>query len=476
MSNKVVIKRALMSVSDKTGLIPLAKELRKRKVEILSTGGTLKALKEAGINAVAVEDFTGFPEMLEGRVKTLHPKIHGGLLYRRDKKAHTEEAKKHGILPIDLVVVNLYPFESVTAREGVKLEEAIENIDIGGPSMLRSAAKNFAAVTVVCDPMDYAMVLEQLEKNGGAVEEPARRLLAEKVFERTSNYDRVIAKYLSGQRANEGAAPETGLPEKFEVLYSKIQDLRYGENPHQRAAYYRPGQGKLQLPYTQLHGKELSYNNILDIEAALDTLREFDHPAACVMKHNNPSGIAEGDPIVKTLEEAIECDAMSAFGGIIGVNQPCDKKIAEAALDALKFFEVFIAPSFDQGALTLLQERKNLRIIVADTHHVESGYDLRFLKSGMLLQDRNNPIRLRLAEFKKHLKVVTQTAPSPSEIEDLIFAWKCAKIVKSNAIVLTQGRKTVGIGAGQMSRVDSVYIACQKAGYRAEHAMLASDA
>ncbi len=468
------IRRALISVSDKTELIPFAKFLHKKKVEILSTGGTLKALKEAGIPATPVEDFTGFPEILEGRVKTLHPKIHGGLLYRREKKSHETEAKKHGIQPIDIVIVNLYPFEKVTQETSVNLETAIENIDIGGPSMLRSAAKNCDSVTVVCDPSDYAQIMNEIEENGG-VSESLRRHLAVKVFERTSTYDRAITDFLKSRNGKAKDPVTSTLPEKLDMGYRKAQDLRYGENPHQPAAFYLPS-GKKEASFKQLHGKELSFNNLLDIEATLEVMREFEQPAACVVKHNNPCGIAEGQNTVDALEKAIECDGMSAFGGIIGINRPCDKETAQMALDKLKFFEVLVAPSFDAQALRLLTARQNLRLIETGNLKEKNPYDVKILRIGALVQTRDLPLPERLKELKKSLRFVTEVKLPEAEIEDLIFAFKCVKVVKSNAIVITQGRQTVGIGAGQMSRVDSVEIACRKAGYRTDDGILASDA
>ncbi|MBI3312874.1 MAG: bifunctional phosphoribosylaminoimidazolecarboxamide formyltransferase/IMP cyclohydrolase [Candidatus Omnitrophica bacterium] len=469
----VTIRRALISVSDKTGLAEFAKALHKYKVEILSTGGTLKALKAEGIPAIAMEEFTGFPEILEGRVKTLHPKIHGGLLYRRDKKSHVEEAGKHKILPIDLVVVNLYPFEQVIQKEGVDFETAIENIDIGGPSMLRSAAKNFHAVTVVSDPTDYAEVIQEMKKNQGGTTIELREKLAQKVFLKTSTYDHAIAGYLGRQTAKQEPG---GLPFRLDGIYDKVCDLRYGENPHQRAAFYQRVDKPPRFKFEQLHGKELSYNNYLDIEATIDVLREFTEAAACVVKHSNPCGIAENAAITQAVTLAVECDAMSAFGGIVGINRPCDKATAQETLDKLKFFEVFVAPSFDSAALKLLKERKNLRLIATGDLEHGGPYDLRFIKGGILLQDRDQPTPVYLAELKKSLNGVTEAKISEAEIEALIFAWKCVKVVKSNAIVIAQGRQTVGIGAGQMSRVDSVEIACRKAGYRTDGGFMASDA
>ena len=487
--SKLAIRRALISVSDKTGLIPFAKELRKLHIEILSTGGTLKALKDAGISATPVEEVTGFPEILEGRVKTLHPKIHGALLYRRDKKSHEKEAAKHGIGPIDLVVVNLYPFEEIVGTptrgaqkskkgraQGPPLQRAIENIDIGGPSMLRSAAKNFKAVTAVCDPADYSRVLHDIKKNEGSVSEELRAELAGKVFERTSAYDRAISGFLQGRNGSHSGPEPKPLPARLDLLYRKAQDLRYGENPHQRAALYAPAGGNVKPPFAQLHGKQLSFNNLLDIEAAMDVMREFSEPAACVVKHNNPCGVAEGKSTAEALGLAIECDGMSAFGGILGINRSCDGETAREAVDRLKFFEVFVAPSFEPSALHILRERQNLRLIVTGPLGDGGPYDMKVLKNGLLLQDRDLPIRLHLAALRKTLKFVTKTVLEKSELDNLIFAWKCAKVVKSNAIVITQQRHTVGIGAGQMSRVDSVWVACQKAGWRTEGGILASDA
>lgn len=473
------IRRALISVSDKSGLIEFAQFLKKSKVEILSTGGTLKALKEAGIPAIAVDQFTGFPEMLEGRVKTLHPKIHGGLLFRRDKKSHCQEAKQHGIEPIDLVVVNLYPFEKVTSDSSVDLETAIENIDIGGPSMLRSAAKNHDAVTVVCDPSDYAEVIRQMEAGKGAVSHEFKQQLALKVFARTSAYDGAISSFLSGrlQKKEEGAAAFGPLPLAFNLQLKKEADLRYGENPHQAAAYYteagkKPG-------YKQLHGKELSFNNLLDMDATIEIIKEFDAPAACVIKHNNPCGLAEDKNTAAALEKAVECDSMSAFGGIIGLNRICDLAAAQMAFDKLRFFEVLAAPGFEPKALAFLKARQNLRLIEVDSLKGSGGnpYDLKWLGSGgALIQNKDQALKTRFPELKKNLRTVTQKKVSAEELEDLLFAFKCVKVVKSNAIVITQGRQTVGIGAGQMSRVDSVEIACRKAGYRTEGGYLASDA
>ena len=472
--SRQTIRRALISVSDKNGLIPFAKILQKHKVEIISTGGTLKALKEAKVPAISVEDVTGFPEMLDGRVKTLHPKIHGGLLYLRHKKSHQKQVKAHKIKPIDLVIVNLYPFEAATSKGNLSLEEAIEFVDIGGPSMLRSAAKNYQSVAVITDVVDYERVAKEMEENDGKVCGETRFALSQKVFEKTSAYDAVISKYLGKYlKKDESAA---ALPPQLVFHFKKAQDLRYGENPHQKAAFYIPTTHQTSASWSQLHGKELSFNNLMDIDATLDVLAEFSAPAACVIKHNNPCGIAQDTQILSAVEMAIDGDPLSAFGGIVGVNRVCDRQTAEKILEKLNFFEVLVAPSFKAGALKLLKARKNLRLITVEQFRNENPYDVKFLRSGILIQEKDRPIKEHRVDFKKKLNFVTKAKLSESETEDLIFAFQCSKVVKSNAIVLTQGKKTVGIGAGQMSRVDSVNIACQKAGYLAEGAMLGSDA
>ncbi|HOW58659.1 MAG TPA: bifunctional phosphoribosylaminoimidazolecarboxamide formyltransferase/IMP cyclohydrolase [Candidatus Omnitrophota bacterium] len=472
--SRQTIRRALISVSDKTGLIPFAKNLHKHKVEIISTGGTLKALKAAKVPAISVEDVTGFPEMLDGRVKTLHPKIHGGLLFLRYKKSHQKQVKAHGIKPIDLVVVNLYPFEEATRKGNLSVDEAKEFIDIGGPSMLRSAAKNYESVTVITDAADYDRVAKEMDENKGSVLEETRFALSQKVFAKTSAYDAVISQFLAGHLKKQET--ETALPLQFVFHFKKAQDLRYGENPHQKAGFFVPTTYRAAASWTQLHGKELSFNNLMDIEATLDVLAEFSVPAACVIKHNNPCGIAQDHQIILAAEMAIDSDPLSAFGGIVGINRVCDRKTAAKILDKLNFFEVLVAPSFKAGALKLLKARKNLRLITVEQFRNENPYDVKFLRSGILIQEKDRPIKEHMADFRKKLHFVTKTKLQDAELEDLIFAFQCAKVVKSNAIVLTQGKRTVGIGAGQMSRVDSVNIACQKAGYQTEGAMLGSDA
>lgn len=466
------IKRALISVSDKTGLIPFARSLHQRKIEILSTGGTLKALRQARIPARSVSEVTGFPEILEGRVKTLHPLVHGGILFRRGKKAHEREVREHKIPPIDLVVVNLYPFDEVIQKKGTGLETALENIDIGGPTLLRAAAKNFESVVVVTDPEDYSLVTEELGKHRGKVSLDLRARLAQKVFEKTSLYDHGIANFL---RREEDRREEIPLPTRLDVVFEKTLDLRYGENPHQRGALYRR-LGKPRFEFKVLHGRELSFNNLLDFEAAIDILREFDAVAACVVKHTNPCGIAEGRSLEEALQKAIESDPMSAFGGIVGLNRPCDLKTARKLYELVRFVELVVAPGFRPEALRFLKTRKNVRLIEVGSISEGGPWDLRFTKFGVLLQDRNRPCRLHEKELRRKLRWVTKIRGGEEELEELLFAWKCVKTVRSNAIVISQNRQTVGIGAGQMSRVDAVEIACRKAGFRAEGAFLASDA
>lgn len=475
------IKRAIISVSDKTGLVPFAKTLAELNVELFSTGGTLALLHKEKVPACSITELTGFPEILDGRVKTLHPKVHGGLLFLRSDRIQTREAKKHGILPIDLIVVNLYPFRQTITKPQVSLEEAVEQIDIGGPTMLRSAAKNFESVTVVSDPNDYPAVMEELEKGKGAVSLALRQKLAGKVFRHTAAYDAEIARYLSSYFDSKAE-----LPSFVGLILERKEALRYGENPHQRAALYQiphpsplpKGEGRDEggcFSFEQIQGKQLSYNNILDFEAAADVLREFRQPAACVVKHNNPCGIAEDDNISKAVAAAIDSDPLSAFGGIVGLNQNCDERLAKLIFEKLSFFEVVIAPHFSAEAVEIFKSRKNVRVIRVHGMDELDPLDIRVARSGVLIQDRDRPIWEHESKLKKELKWVTKSRLGASEVNDLIFAWKCTKVVKSNAIVLTRGKQTVGIGGGQMSRVDSVRIACMKAGARTRGAFLASD-
>jgi len=473
------IKRALISVSDKAGLEDLVKALGKFGVEILSTGGTAKAIAALGVPVKDVSSHTGFPEILGGRVKTLHPKIHGGLLALRENKEHMETVKKFDIGLIDMVVVNLYPFEKTVAKPGVKLEEAIENIDIGGPSMLRSAAKNRHSVCVICDPSDYTRVIADMEKNAGGVSESLCAELGIKVFERTSAYDAAIYSYLQTYTAAGSRKPEAGsekFPACLHLRHRKIQDLRYGENPHQGAAFYKDE--SVDEPSissaTQLHGKELSFNNIIDLNAALEIVKEYDAPAATIIKHTNPCGTATAGTLKQAYIDALDCDRLSAFGGIVGFNRPVDLETADTILKEADFVECIIAPSYEPKALEALKTKKNLRLLEVKNFGAKASgadVDLKKVVGGILAQDRD----------LKHvteadLKVVTKAKPTKAEIESLLFGWAVVKHVKSNAIVLCQGTRTVGVGAGQMSRVVSVKIAADKAGDRAKGSTLASDA
>jgi len=463
------VKRALISVSDKKGLGELAKGLNELGVEILSTGGTAKMIGGLGIKVRRVSDYTGFPEMLDGRVKTLHPKIHGGLLSLRENKDHMEQVQKHDIELIDMVVVNLYPFEKTVAKEGVKQEEAIENIDIGGPSMLRSAAKNFKDVVVVCNPDRYGEILADMKKNGGSISDSLHFRLGVEVFEKTSKYDTAIYSYLKSQ-LNGGTG---GSPDVLNLSFGKVQDLRYGENPHQKAAFYKDKNVNVVgiSNARQLHGKELSFNNIIDLDAALEIVKPFKEPAASVIKHTNPCGAAQAETLKKAYVDGLDCDRVSAFGSIVGLNRDVDKDTAEAILSA-GFTECIIAPGYEEGALKVLKEKKNLRLIeVGKLKGVEKDYDLKKVVGGVLMQDRDI---LNIEE--KDLKIATKKKPTKEEIKSLLFGWKIVKHVRSNAIVLCSGTKTVGIGAGQMSRVDSMIIAIRKSNGRSKGATCASDA
>jgi len=477
----IKVRRALISVSDKTGLEDLAGVLNKFGVEILSTGGTAKAIRALGIPAKDVSEHTGFPEMLDGRVKTLHPNIHGGLLALRENKEHMDTVKERGIGLIDMVVVNLYPFEKTIAKPGVKLEEAIENIDIGGPSMLRSAAKNHRSVCVVCDPGDYGKVIGAMEKNSGSLPESLLVELGVKVFQKTSDYDAAICGYLKDHRPETGDRGED-FPQRLDLRYKKLQDLRYGENPHQKAAFYKDESSSEPSVSNavQLHGKELSFNNIIDLNAALEIVKEYDEPAATIIKHTNPCGAATAKSLKQAYIDALDCDRLSAFGSIVGFNKPVDLETAKTILEEADFVECIIAPSYVPAALEALKAKKNLRLLeVKDfASRLSPGRksdkidkDMKKVVGGMLMQDRD----VALLE-EPALKVVTKIKPTKEQLASLLFGWVIAKHVKSNAIVLCRGTKTVGVGAGQMSRVDSVMIACRKAGSRARGSTLASDA
>jgi phosphoribosylaminoimidazolecarboxamide formyltransferase/IMP cyclohydrolase len=449
-------KLALLSVSDKRGLVDFATALvRQHGYTLLSTGGTAKLLAEAKLPVTEVSAHTGFPEIMEGRVKTLHPKIHGGLLCRRDQPDHLAQARKNDIELIDLVVVNLYPFEQTVAKPHVEFAEAIENIDIGGPSMLRSAAKNHASVTVVCDPADYATVAAALAAGEESAELQAlRRQLAWKVFQRTGAYDAAIARYLEGQQAEPDLEALSGFPSTYTLSLKKAQSLRYGENPHQKAALY----GAFHDHFQQLQGKELSYNNILDITSATYLIGEFERPTVAILKHTNPCGVGSADTLLGAWDKAYATDRQAPFGGIIVVNQTLGGDLAEQIKDI--FTEVIIAPRFSDEARAILARKKNLRLMVAkEGIGADALQEVRSVIGGVLVQDRD-----RVLGNMKDFKVVTKRQPTEAEWESLLFGWKVGKHVKSNAIVYCRGEQTLGVGAGQMARVDSSRIAVWKAG------------
>jgi phosphoribosylaminoimidazolecarboxamide formyltransferase/IMP cyclohydrolase len=463
--NSVPIRRALVSVTDKTGVVDFCRSLAASGVEIVSTGGTAKALAEAGIAVRPIDDLTGFPEMMDGRVKTLHPRVHGGLLARRDVPEHMAAAQEHGIGMIDMVVVNLYAFEATVAKEGVTLEDAVENIDIGGPSMLRSAAKNFESVTVVTDPRDYDAIIAEMAANDGATLYATRRGLATEVFRTTSAYDNAIYDYLTGGEL---------FPTDIRFFLTKVQGLRYGENPHQKAAFYRfAGAFEHTLARAeQLHGKELSYNNILDTDAAWTAVREFLDPACVIVKHMNPCGTAVAADPAAAYDKAFASDPLSAFGGVMAFNRPVSADVAQHIAGNQQFVEVMIAPEFEPEALALLQEKKNIRLLRTGGMLAVGGrYEGRGVEGGMLVQTVDT-----VAEEISEFEVVTKRQPTKAELEQLVFAWKVAKSVKSNAILLANDFASVGVGAGQMSRVDSAKIAVEKAGEKAKGAVCASDA
>jgi phosphoribosylaminoimidazolecarboxamide formyltransferase/IMP cyclohydrolase len=455
---------ALISVSDKTGIVDFARALTVLDVRLLSTGGTAKLLAEAGLPVTEVAEVTGAPEMLDGRVKTLHPRIHGGLLARRDVPTHMAALREHGIGTIDLLVVNLYPFAQATARPDCTLEDAIENIDIGGPAMLRAAAKNWADVAVLIDPADYARVLAELRDGG--TRRDTRFMLAKKVYAHTAAYDGMISNYLNalqpGAETQAAAVPpREPFPAVYTLQLAKTQDMRYGENPHQAAAFYRegtPGEGLL-ARWTQLQGKELSYNNIADADAAWECVKTFEQAACVIVKHANPCGVAVGATLVEAYDKAWTTDPTSAFGGILAFNRPVDEATAKRINEHKQFVEVLIAPGFDAGARALFAAKQNLRVLEVPLGVAANALDFKRVGGGMLLQtpDLKNVARAEL-------RVVTKLAPTAQQMEDLLFAWKVAKFVKSNAIVFCGNGMTLGVGAGQMSRVDSARIARIKAG------------
>jgi len=463
------IRRAILSVYNKEGIVEFARGLQSFGVELLSTGGTYQVLKEKGVAVKEVSEHTGFPEMLDGRVKTLHPRIHGGILGKRSDPKHQGEMKAQEILPIDLVAVNLYPFKATVAKPNVTLEEAIENIDIGGPAMLRSAAKNHADVVVVVDPKDYPEILDEMKKTGGTIADAKRFHLAGKVFFYTSDYDRAIFSYLSAQA---GGAEK--FPDSLSLQFEKVQSLRYGENPHQQAAFYKEPQSEEGKVPAQLWGKEMSYNNFLDTDAAFGLVKEFKEPAAVIVKHNNPCGVATGGTLAEAYRKAKATDPVSAFGGVAAFNRPLDAETAQEITTT--FMEVVIAPTVDPAALDLFKKKKDLRVLEAGSASVkpsrETRLDVRRAAGGLLVQEHDSA----MIEDPASLKVVSRRAPTHEELSALLFAWKVCKHVKSNAIVFGRGGQTIGIGAGQMSRVDSVKIATMKAQMPLAGCVMASDA
>jgi phosphoribosylaminoimidazolecarboxamide formyltransferase/IMP cyclohydrolase len=463
------IQRAILSVTDKTGLVDFARRLAGMGVELISTGGTAKLLRESGITVKDISELTGFPEMLDGRVKTLHPKVHGGILHRREIPSHRSAVAEHGIQPIDMVVVNLYAFEKTAAKSGVPFEELIENIDIGGPSMIRSAAKNFQDVAVVTSPADYTALADEMGNSGGELSPATKWRLAQKAFATTAAYDSAIASTLERVSSNGHfeLKPAAGFPETLRLSFVKTMDLRYGENPHQKAAMYSDNSGQGVANGRQLQGKELSYNNIVDLQAAWDLAQEFADPAVAIIKHTNPCGTATGKTLLEAYKRALECDPVSAFGGVIGVNRIIDGAAAEEM--AKLFLEVIAAPGFDDNSKAKFAAKKNLRLV--EVVPANQKWALKNVSGGMLVQDADvRPLT------EADLKVVTQRAPTPEEKSALLFGWKVCKHVKSNAIVYVRDGQTVGVGAGQMSRVDSCKLGAMKAQLPLKGTVVASDA
>jgi phosphoribosylaminoimidazolecarboxamide formyltransferase / IMP cyclohydrolase len=463
------IQRAILSVTDKTGLVEFARKLAGLGVELISTGGTAKLLRDSGITVKDISELTGFPEMLDGRVKTLHPRVHGGILHRRENPAHRAAVAEHEIQPIDMVVVNLYAFEKTATKPGVHFEELIENIDIGGPSMIRSAAKNFQDVAVVTSPADYDAIADELARSGGELSSATKWRLAQKAFATTAAYDSAIASTLERVGANghfefQGSA---GFPQILRLSFNKCMDLRYGENPHQKAAMYCDGSGLGVANGRQIQGKELSYNNIVDLQAAWDLAQEFEEPVCTIVKHTNPCGTATGKTLTEAYKKALECDPVSAFGGVIGVNRTVDGNAAEEM--AKLFVEVIAAPAFDAAAQAIFAAKRNLRLV--EIANAPQKWVLKNVSGGILLQDAD--LR-QLGE--DDLKVVTKRQPTAEEKRALLFAWKVCKHVKSNAILYARDGQTVGVGAGQMSRVDSCRIGAMKAVLPLKGTVAASDA
>ncbi len=470
MSELRKIKRALISVSDKTGLVEFASELAGFGVEIISTGGTAKALRESGLTVTDVSEVTGFPEMMDGRVKTLHPKIHGAFLALRDNDAHIASMNEQGIEPIDLVVVNLYPFEQTIEKAGVTLEEAVENIDIGGPAMIRSAAKNWRDVVVVTDSLLYPEIIDELKKNNGSLSLETRSRLAALAYTRTASYDQAISAFLS-----EPGAVATGFLPSLSIQLAKLTDLRYGENPHQKAALYKTDGGGI-AGAEQLHGKEMSFNNYVDAEAAWNLVQDFDERAVAIIKHTNPSGVGVGATNLEAYKRALSTDPVSAFGGIVAFNRKVDADAAKAVIEV--FSEVIIAPEYDEEAIEVFKTKKNLRVLKLGQNQKpktkDQSLEYKQISGGFLVQDADLH-RLTIDD----LNIVTERQPSDSEIKSMLLAWTVCKHVKSNAIVFANENQTLGVGAGQMNRVDSVRIAAMRAerfNHDLKGSVLASDA
>ena len=466
------IQRAILSVTDKTHIVDFARKLADLNVELVSTGGTAKLLGESGVPVKNISDFTGFPEMLDGRLKALHPKIHGGILQVRSNPSHVASAREHGIQPIDMVVVNFYPFEKTASRPGVQFDELVENVDIGGPAMVRSAAKNFRDVAIVTSPGDYASIADEMTGSGGELTLRTRWHLAQKAFAATAAYDNAISATLAaisfdGQQFHPASANGDGFPPQLKFSLRKVMDLRYGENPHQHAALYSDGSDAGVANGKKLQGKELSYNNIVDLQAAWDLAREFDEPMCVIVKHSNPCGAAIGKTLREAYVRALEADPVSAFGGVVGVNRVLDSETAEEI--SKLFVEAIAAPGFDSGARAKLAARKNLRLV--EIVPSREKFTTKRVSGGMLAQDVD-----ARSLAPADLKIVTRRAPTAEEMRDLLFAWKVCKHVKSNAVLYARNGQTVGVGAGQMSRVDSCKIGAMKAVLPLQGTVVASDA
>jgi phosphoribosylaminoimidazolecarboxamide formyltransferase/IMP cyclohydrolase len=467
------IERAILSVTDKTGLADFARRLAALKVQLISTGGTAKLLRDSGLPVQEISDFTGFPEMLHGRVKTLHPKVHGGILHRRDLPEHLAAIAEHGIQPIDMVVVNLYAFEKTAAKPGVTLDELIENIDIGGPSMVRSAAKNWHDVAIVTSPADYDAIASELEGSHGELSRDTKWRLAQKAFATTAAYDSAIASTLE-RLDSHGTAAGDSFPQTLRLRFNKLSDLRYGENPHQQAAMYTDGSSTGIANGRQLQGKELSFNNMVDLQAAWDLAAEFEQPFCAIIKHTNPCGSATGSDISQAFLRAFECDPLSAFGGVIALNRPVDGAAAEAIAGLRHngtplFIECIVAPAFDEAARARFGKRKDLRLLEVTPQ--PQKWAMKAISGGLLVQDAD------LHQLSQSdLKIVTERKPSDAEMRDLLFAWKVCKHVKSNAILYAKDGRGIGVGAGQMSRVDSARFGAMKAVLPLQGSVVASDA